>query len=183
MILGPVQLVVLGLPNENLKGRIAQELQAASETGSIRVLDALAIQKRQDGTVVSLGASDLTPDQHAELGAIIGALLGYGAAGEEGAEAGAEMGAAAFADRNFGLSKEDIQASARGMPAGVTGVMVLFEHRWAIPLKEAVQDADGVVLAQGMVQPEALIGLGAALASADVAATQVNTSHSAEQLH
>ena len=60
MTLGPVQLVVIGLPNENLRGRIAQELIAASDAGTIRVLDALAIQKQQDGAVVSLGASDLS---------------------------------------------------------------------------------------------------------------------------
>jgi uncharacterized membrane protein len=183
MILGPVQLVLIGLPNEKLKGRIARELYAASEAGNIRVLDALAIQKQDDGTVVSLGASDLTPDQRAAYGALIGGLIGYGAAGEEGAEAGAEMGAAAFADRNFGFSKEDIQATARGMPAGTTGVMVMFEHRWAIPLKEAVQDAGGVVLAQGMVQPETLIGLGAELAAADIAASQIDSSQSEQQLH
>ncbi|HEV8191478.1 MAG TPA: hypothetical protein VGP82_08325 [Ktedonobacterales bacterium] len=181
MVLGPVQLVVVGLPNENLQGRIARELHAASEAGSIRVLDALAIQKQQDGTIVSLGASDLTPDQRIEYGAIVGGLMGYGAAGEEGLEAGAEMGAAAFADQNFGFSKDDIQAVAQDIPAGTTGVLVLFEHRWAIPLKEAVQDAGGIVLAQGMVRPETLIGLGAQLAAADVAASQ--TSQGEQQLH
>lgn len=183
MTLGPIHLVVMGLPNENLTGRIAKELQAASEAGSIRVLDALAIQKQQDGTVVSLGASDLTPDQRIAYGAIVGGLLGYGAAGEEGAEVGAEMGAAAFADRNFGMSRNDIQAIAQDIPAGTTGVLVLFEHRWAIPLKEAMQDAGGMVLAQGIVRPEALIGLGAVLAEADVAASQVDPSQSAQQLH
>src|SRR5689334_6758839 len=96
--LGPVQLFVCGLPNEKLKGRIAQELEKASQSGTIRILDALAIQKEQDGTVVSLGASDLTTDQRAEMGAVIGGLLGYGAAGDEGVEPGAEMGAVAFSE-------------------------------------------------------------------------------------
>jgi len=185
MTLGPVQLVVVGLPNENLRGRIAQELIAASDSGAIRVLDALAIQKQQDGAVVSLGASDLSTDQRAEMGAIIGGLMGYGADGEEGAEIGAEAGAEAFADHDFGLSGDDIKGIARDMPAGTTGVMVLFEHRWAIPLKEAVLDAGGVVVAQGMVQPETLIGVGlrARLAADDMAATQTDTSQSSQQMH
>ena len=63
--------------------------------------------------------------------------------------------------------------------------MVLFEHRWAIPLKEAVVDAGGVVVAQGMVQPETLIGIGMRerLAADDMAATQTDTSQSSQQMH
>src|SRR6478672_6122642 len=125
MTLGPVQLVVIGLPNENLKGKIAQELFAASDAGAIRVLDALAIQKQQDGAVVSLGASDLSTDQRAEMGAIIGGLLGYGAAGDEGVDPGAEMGAVAFAEHDFGLSADDIKNIAKDIPEGTTGVLVL----------------------------------------------------------
>ena len=181
VLLGPVQFFLIGLPNDNLRGQIRQELSNASKAGTIRVLDGLAIQKRQDGTVVSLGASDLSPDQRADFGAIVGALLGYGAAGEEGAEAGAEMGAVAFADRNFGLSDDDIRSIARDIPEGTTGVMLLIEHRWAMGLKEAVQSTGGAVLAQGMVRPEALIGLGATLAASDMPAPQVDTTQSTQQ--
>jgi len=180
--LGPVQLFVCGLPNENLKGRIAQELEKASQSGTIRILDALAIQKEQDGTVVSLGASDLTTDQRAEMGAVIGGLLGYGAAGDEGVEPGAEMGAVAFSEHDFGLSADDIKNIAKDIPEGTTGVLVLIEHRWAVPLKEALQSTGGMVLAQGMVRPETLIAMGSRLAAADMAATQTDTSQS-QQMH
>jgi uncharacterized membrane protein len=183
MTLGPVQLFVLGLPNENLKGRIAQELDKASQSGMIRVLDALAIQKEQDGTVVSVGASDLTTDQRAEMGAIIGGLLGYGAAGDEGVKPGAEMGAVAFSENDFGLSADDIKNIAKDIPAGTTGVLVLIEHRWAVPLKEALQSTGGMVLAQGIVRAETLIAMGSRLAAADMAATQTDTSQSQQQMH
>jgi uncharacterized membrane protein len=171
MTVGPVQLVVVGLENDKLKGQIARELHRASDTGSIRVLDALAIQKTQDGVVKSLGASDLTPDQRIVYGAIIGGLMGFGATGtEEGLEEGAELGAEAFADRNFGLSSQDIKDIARDIPAGTTALMVLFEHHWAVPLKEALESAGGVVIAQGMVQPEEIVAFGEDLAIASAAA-------------
>jgi len=177
VLLGPVQLVVIGLPNENLKGQIAKRLHAASEDGTIRVLDALAIQKRPDGTIISLGASDLSPDQRYEYGAIVGGLMGFGATGtEEGLEAGATIGAEAFADRTFGLSDDDIQDIAADLPVGTTAVVALFEHRWALDLKQALQDAGGVVLAQGIVQPEDLIGFGADLAAAAANADQIEGS-------
>lgn len=171
--LGPVQFVVVGLPNENLKGQIARELYRASDKGAIRILDALAIQKRTDGTIASLGGSDLSPDQRLQYGAVVGALMGLGATGtEEGAEAGAALGAEAFAQQNFGLSDQDIRGMANDLPPGTTALLVLFEHRWAIRLKEAVQSAGGMMLAQGMVQPETLLALGAELADASIAAEQ-----------
>lgn len=182
MTIGPVHLVVIGLENEGLKGQIARELHNASGNGSIRVLDALAIQKTQDGKVVTLGGSDLTPDQRLTYGAIVGGLMGLGATGtEEGAEEGAEVGAEAFADRNFGLSAADIQGIAQDVPRGTTALMVLFEHRWAIPLKEAISQANGVVLAQGLVRPEDLIMLGAEVALASATADQIETSTTNQQ--
>jgi len=48
---------------------------------------------------------------------------------EEGAQRGAEMGASAFAERNFGLRQQDIQAIAHDIPPDRTLLLVLFEHR------------------------------------------------------
>lgn len=167
VMFGPVQMWLIGLDNDKLKGQIASALHRASAKGDIRVLDVLAIQKTKEGGVVSLGASDLTPDQRQEYGAIIGALMGFGATGtEEGMEAGAEIGAERFATRNFGLSGADIQAIAADVPPGTTALMALIEHRWALGLKDAVEQAGGVVLATGMVRPEELIAYGANLADA-----------------
>ena len=172
--LGPVHLVVIGLENENMRGQVARELHRASESGAIRVLDALAIQKTNTGAINTLGETDLTPDQRMAYGAIIGGLIGFGATGtDEGAEAGAELGAVAFAERNFGLSGADIQSIAESLSPGTTAVMVLFEHRWAIPVKEAIQSAGGVVVAQGLVRPEGLVAFGAELAAASARADQV----------
>jgi hypothetical protein len=79
----------------------------------------------------------------------------------------------AFAKQNFGLSQEDIQGIAHDIPPGKTAVMVLFEHRWAVPLKEAFERAGGSMLAQGMVRPETLIGAGGNLAAAVRATDQI----------
>jgi uncharacterized membrane protein len=175
--IGPVQFIVIGLDNENLKGQIARELHAASEKGYIRILDALAVQKRQDGTIVSLGASDLTPDQRLQYGAIVGGLMGLGATGtEEGAVAGAEIGAESFAEHDFGLSDDDIRRIGEDIPAGKTALFVLFEHRWAVRLKETLQKSGGFVIAQGMISPETLIMLGADIAAAASAADQYESS-------
>jgi hypothetical protein len=91
---------------------------------------------------------------------------------EEGAQLGAEMGASAFAERNFGLSQQDIQAIAQDIPPDRTLLLVLFEHRWAIPLKEAIMSANGQVFAQGIVRPETLVAVGSELGAAIAAANE-----------
>jgi uncharacterized membrane protein len=166
-VLGPIQFVAIGLHNENLKGQIAKELHAASASGAIRLLDALAIQRTKEGTIKSLGATDLTPKQRKEYGALVGALMGLGMTGSvEGAQEGAELGEKAFARKNFGLSKADIKALAAEIPADRTVLLALFEHRWAVELKKALVSADGEVLAQGFIQPETLVEVGAELSAA-----------------
>ncbi|HKS69998.1 MAG TPA: DUF1269 domain-containing protein [Ktedonobacterales bacterium] len=180
-VFGPVQLFLIGLDNEKMQGQVSRELHRASEKGNIRVLDALAIQKTKDGAIITLSGSDLTPEQRMEYGAIVGALLGYGATGtEEGLDAGAELGAETFASHNFGLSASDVQAIAEDVPEGTTAVIVLMEHLWALPLKEAVEQAGGVVLAQGMVRPETLMALGAYRAAASVPAPSTESSSGAQ---
>lgn len=167
MTLGPVQIIAIGLDNDKQRGDVANALRAVSDQGTIRIIDLLAIRKEQDGSISSLGATDLTPDQRMEYGAVIGGLLGFGAAGEEGAEVGAVAGAEAFSERTFGLTDDDVRGLARDIPPGKTAVMMLVEHLWAVPLKEAILRTGGVVLGQGMVQPESLVLAGAALAAAD----------------
>lgn len=177
-LLGPVQLVVVSLDNEKMTGQVSRELHQASETGAIRILDALAIQRLQTGGIVTLSGTDLTPDQRYVYGALLGALMGFGATGtDEGAEVGAEMGAEKFATRTFGLSSKDIQDMAANITPGTTAVMVLFEHLWALPLKDAVQKAGGVVVAQGIVRPEDLIALGSNLAMAEATAQQIEQAY------
>jgi uncharacterized membrane protein len=182
MMLGPVQFVLFELQSDKLAGQIARAVRQASDNGSIRVLDALAIQRTKDGGVVSLGATELSPDQRIEYGAVVGGLMGLGLTGSgEGAAVGAQIGAETFATRNFGLSSADIQALAADLPPNTTALMVLFEHRWAIPVKRAVEQAHGVVLAQGMVRPQDLIALGQSVALASAAADQLQPSPLADQ--
>jgi uncharacterized membrane protein len=167
MTVGPVQFVLIGLDNDKQRGDVARELRAVDDKGLIRIIDLLVVRKEQDGSIIALSGSDLSEDERIAYGAVLGGLLGLGAAGEEGAEIGAVAGAEAFAEHTFGMSDDDIRSLAQDIPPGKTAVMMLFEHRWAVPLKEAVQRTGGVLLGQGMVQPETLVLAGAALAAAD----------------
>jgi hypothetical protein len=81
---------------------------------------------------------------------------------------GGEIGALAAEQGEFGLTPGELLEIADQVPFGSSALMLLFEHVWAIGLKEAVQNAGGFVLAQGFVTPATLVALGAELAE-DVA--------------
>ena len=159
MSIGPIQAFVIGFPDNDLfEGRIAEELGRLSDVGQIRIVDAVFVLREGDD-VAALSVSDLDDDQRAELRSAVGALVGLGLAGEEGALAGAELGASADADTP---SAAELVAAALldELPEGSSALVLAIEHLWAIPLRDAVRDAGGLVLGHRTVTAEDLVALG-----------------------
>lgn len=113
--LGPVQLLVVGFHEGNFTGEILEELRRLREQDIVRLVDLMFVTKDEEGNVAALEHSDLSQEEAMEFGAVAGALLGLGAAGEEGAEAGAIAGAEAMEDgRAFG--EEEVWYLADAIP-------------------------------------------------------------------
>jgi uncharacterized membrane protein len=161
MEFGPVQMLVLEFDRERLRGEILPELERLREKDIIRLVDLLVVEKTEQGEVRAVEASDLTTDEAREYGAMVGALVGFGAAGEEGAQLGAAAGANATM-QGASAKEADVWYVADAIPAGSIAAIALIEHRWAIPLRDAVGRAGGVALADEWVHPEDLVALGAA---------------------
>ncbi len=158
---GPVQILVLGFEGTNFKGEILSELQRLKELDIIRLVDMVVVSKEADGEVVGVELSDLSDEQRAEFGAIAGALIGLGVEpDEEGVEAGALAGAEAAEEGLLG--DETMWSVADTIPPGTTAAVALIEHRWAIPLRDAIRRAGGVPLADSWIHPEDLVAIGAA---------------------
>jgi hypothetical protein len=49
------------------------------------------------------------------------------------------------------------------LPDGSSALVLAIEHLWAVPLRDAVRDAGGIVLAHRSLTPEDLIALGMVL--------------------
>ena len=168
MALGPLQLVVIGFDNPALDGSILAELTAVREQGFIRLVDALGVHKDSEGTILSIEVSDLNADEAILAGAAIGALIGLGAAGREGAAFGAIEGALAAAERSaFGISPENILDIADQIPAGGAALIMMVEHTWLIPLRNAIRAQGGIMIANDFLNMESLISIGAELAELD----------------
>lgn len=173
MAMGPVQLLVLGFEHPNFEGEIRKELDRLRDNDLIRVIDALAVSKDADGEVTTLHDSQLSGEEQAEFGAMVGALIGLGIAGEEGIETGAESGEAAVAERRGVLDEDEAWDVLDEIPEDTAAALILLEHRWAVPLRDAIASAGGFRLAAEFISPLDLIGLGlvtAAEAEALVAA-------------
>lgn len=162
MAIGPVQLLVLGFSHPNFQGEIIAELERLRESNTVRVIDALAVHKDADGDIEVEHLSNLSRDEAIELGSKVGALIGLGIDGEEGAEAGAVAGAEeAAAEGGVSVFTDDegwdILAD---IPNDSAAALVLIEHHWAVPLRDALVRAGGFRISDGFISPLDLVEIG-----------------------
>jgi uncharacterized membrane protein len=160
MAIGPVQLIVLGFSQPNFHGEIIEELERLRESDTVRVIDALAVHKDADGQMEVAHLSNLTLDEAVELGSKVGALIGLGIEGEEGLEAGALAGAEAAADGVKVFDDEEAWDVLADIPNDSAAALLLIEHHWAVPLRDAIARAGGVRLADGFISPLDLVEIG-----------------------
>lgn len=160
MAIGPVQLIVLGFQEPDFHGEVIAELERLRETDTVRVIDSLAVYKDADGNVEVEHLSNLTEDEAIELGTKIGALIGLGIEGEEGFEVGAEAGAEAAAEGMDVFSDEDAWDVIEDIPNDSAAALLLLEHHWAVPLRDAIARAGGFRISDGFISPFDLVGIG-----------------------
>jgi len=161
MAIGPVQLLVLGFKSPDFQGEILEELERLRESDAVRVIDALAVYKDDNGDAQVAHISNLTKDEAIELGSAIGALIGLGLDGEEGAAAGAEAGAEAVADGEIhAFSDEEEWDVIEEIPNGSAAALILLEHHWAVPLRDAIARAGGFRISDGFISPLDLVEIG-----------------------
>ena len=151
--IGPVQLVAIGFPPDaEFEGTIMAELERLESHETIRILDLLFVGK--DAETGDLLALDY---QGEDLGAIVGALLGFEFQDDGEQQGGSAEGTEGHA---FGLSPSDIRDLAASLHPGDSAGFLLVEHVWARDLKSAIRDAGGFPVGEGFLTPEALVEVG-----------------------
>jgi uncharacterized membrane protein len=160
---GPVQLLVLGFDRVRFDGEIMPEIERLKDEGIIRLIDMIFVTNNR-GVIDTIQTSDLSTEEAEDFGAIVGALIGAGM-GDENVEAGMVAGAAEGADGHM-LDEADVWFLEDAIPEGTSAAVALIEHRWAIPLRDKIIAADGVVLADEWVHPADLVAIGAHAAEA-----------------
>lgn len=131
--MGPVDYLVVEFPpgEQNFSGEMAAELARLSESGAIRILDLLILQKNEDGSVDGMEIDDLSDSPVDELLAIEADI--------------AEI-----------LAAEDVEHLAEAMlPGSVAGVLV-WENLWAAPFASATRRSGGQLIATGRIPIQAI---------------------------
>jgi hypothetical protein len=131
MVLGPLEYLVVGFEDYRFTGQILAELRAAQEKGIIRVVDLCVIAKDEQGNVTARELSELGVEEATELSPLATNVMSL-------------------------LSDEDIQQVAADIPNKSAAGLLLFEHTWAIGLKEAIKNAGAVAVTGGFVSPDVL---------------------------
>src|SRR4051794_1663945 len=117
MTVGPVEIFVIAFKDPEFHGEIRAELERLRDGDIIRLVDLLAVRKTEDGVIESIQQSDLEADEALAFGAAVGALIGFGAAGEEGMELGAVWGLRELADGHV-FDDDDKWRGAGGVAPG-----------------------------------------------------------------
>ena len=142
MSLGPLQVMVVNFEDTNFTGEIEAELIRLEETGTLRVLDVIFVAKSMDGDIEVIRTGDV------HSGALSQALLGIG---DE-----SEVAETVVDDADVWYAADAIE------PGNAAGIMVL-EHRWSIPLRDAIAAAGGTNVVTEWVDEEEVASLGVAL--------------------
>jgi uncharacterized membrane protein len=175
MTIGPLQLLLVKFADAKHLGLISDEIKAARKSGVIRLVDLMIIYKDMNGVLQEKKFSDLAEAQKAEYGLVLKGLLGMRAAYKTAGEVDQITAAMSLSPTDFGITSAQVPQIAEKLPNGGSAILALFEHTWAVKLKEALLNAGGELIAQGLLSPETLALGGTTLDEAVAAAQKIET--------
>ncbi len=142
MALGPIEVLLVGFPGNQFNGEILPELERLVEAETITIIDGLMLTKDADGDIefIEFSEDDANPEA-ARLASLLDQVESL-------------------------ISDEDVVALAEGLDADSSAAMLVFEHTWAKPFRDAIVASGGVLAANfrvpGLVVDELLDELAAA---------------------
>jgi uncharacterized membrane protein len=173
MTIGPLHLVLVKFSDDQHMRQISDEIKAARRSGAIRVVDLMIVHKDANGVLQEKKFTDLAEAQKAEYGLLLRGLLGMRAAYQTAGQVDQVAAAMSLSPGDFGISSAQVPRIVENLPNGGSAILAMIEHIWALKLKEALLNAGGELIAQGMLSPEALALGGATLDEAMAAAQKM----------
>lgn len=127
---GPIDYVIVGFEGNKFNGNILKALADALDKGVIALVALAFIAKDKDGNVVTLDIADLGDAYAVEF-------------------------AEKYKADSQAVSKDDIDEMAEVLENNTAAGLLVVEQLWAKPLKQALIEANGVLVAEGRIHPEA----------------------------
>ena len=146
MTLGPLEYTVIGFRQGTFDGSIAREIGKVVDQNIIRIVDIVMIDRDSQGNtaVIEIDAKD---------------------------DPAFESFAPILANRMGLFTPDDIETIAETLPPETSALAILFEHRWAEDVKDAIKNAGGFLVTRAVIPPEVLEEVSAELDAQTSAAT------------
>jgi len=121
MALGPVEVLVCSFPGSQFNGDIIPELEKLTSSGTITVIDGVFVTRDLAGDVTFVEFDQLGENHDAaRLAGLLHQLESL-------------------------ISDEDVLELADGLARGDSEAILVFEHTWAKPFRDAIVESGGIL--------------------------------------
>lgn len=127
---GPIDYIVVGFENAKFDGSVLGALADAIDNGTIALIALAVVKKDADGTVTVADVTQIDDDfvvQFAQKYSVTSDLV----------------------------TSEDKEEVAELLNVNEAAGLLVIEQLWAKPLKKALLDANGFLIAEGRIHPDA----------------------------
>lgn len=143
MALGPIEVLVLDFPGNGFTGEIVPELERLVDQGVISVVDGLLVRRDGDDELTIVELAEIDPsDDIAALGSVLNQVEAL-------------------------ISDDDVAELAGGLEPDSSAAILVFEHTWVKPLRDAIVASGGRLAASFRVPGRAVDELLDELAALD----------------
>jgi hypothetical protein len=129
--LGPLEYIVIGFEGNRFDGSIAHEIGKVVDKKIIRLVDVVFVARDAEGNAAVLEIDNKDDPRFAPFAALLGDSMAL-------------------------FTPEDVVELAASLPPNTSGLAMLFEHHWAVDIKEAMAAAGGFLVSRTVVPPEVL---------------------------
>jgi hypothetical protein len=140
--MGPVEYIVIAFPGNRFKGEIVPAVAELVDNDLVRIVDVAFIKKDAEGRTSMFEYNTLDD------------VLEFGFADVDGEAGGV-------------LNDQDLELAAEALEPDSSAALIVWEHRWAARVAQAIRDAGGRVIAGERVPDEVVEQVLADLATGD----------------
>ena len=139
MDIGPVSYTVIAFPGNRFTGKIAPELEKLIANGVVRIIDLVFVAKDGDGNTVGFELEDIGDEGRAFFDPLVDDLEQL-------------------------ISDEDVADLSEALEPDSSAAIMIFEHAWAVPFRDALVNSGGELVARLPIPPAVLDEIAAARA-------------------
>ena len=127
---GPIDYIIVGFEGNKFDGSILAALAEAIDNGVIALIDLAVVAKDANGAITKLNVAEVGDSYAVDF-------------------------VQKYHTTDADVTDEDIDEIAELLDNNSAAGMLVIEQLWAKPLKKALIDANGVLLAEGRIHPDA----------------------------